>query len=199
VQAHIGNMSHHFQNHHRHRQRRTDPEPSRHIAQLGACTAFWRGDEGLEGHAADRTASGLAAPDLRMHRTGVDHARWARGWWRRADYSRLRRFQVLVGISEEFRPAMFAAEISGGTTVLDAIGGCVRIDAHAAHRIADRARTRPRAHRGCGFDRLMVCVMVVARHALIPARRLLRASDESKGPQCARSDSVTRCGRSLTA
>jgi len=64
------NILGHRQSDERDRQREADPETAGHVVELGiACLAPDRRHR-LERHAADGTASGLAAHDLRVHRAG---------------------------------------------------------------------------------------------------------------------------------
>ena len=64
----------HSKNKNRQRQRRTDPESSRHVAQFrvlffgGADRSF-----GFERHTADWATARRILLDLRMHRARVDH------------------------------------------------------------------------------------------------------------------------------
>ena len=52
-----------------------DPEPSRHVEELGIRPLVARRDHRLQRHAADRAAARPVADDLRMHRAGVERPR----------------------------------------------------------------------------------------------------------------------------
>ncbi|MGY4413613.1 hypothetical protein ACVWW4_005349 [Bradyrhizobium sp. LB7.1] len=68
-------MAAHLQHHRRQRQRTADPEPPRHVGELGVGTAVEARDLRLQRHAADRAAPRSDLAYVRMHRAGVDRAR----------------------------------------------------------------------------------------------------------------------------
>jgi hypothetical protein len=68
-----------FQEDERRRQGGTDPEPPGHIHELGVRLALDTGGDRLQGHAADRAIARPFLADLRVHRTGIDHALLRRG------------------------------------------------------------------------------------------------------------------------
>src|SRR5438105_3466274 len=74
-------MSAHLQGDDRDRQNEADPEPPRHVDQLGVGAACF-GKLRLERHAADRAMTGADLAHFGMHGTGVDRARGNRrlGW-----------------------------------------------------------------------------------------------------------------------
>lgn len=53
---------------------RSDPEPTRHVPELGIVPGFTRRQERLEGHTADAAIAGGILANLRIHRAGVDRA-----------------------------------------------------------------------------------------------------------------------------
>ena len=123
----------HLQREHRHGQRQPDPEPPRHVGELGIGPRVGRHQLRLERHAADRAGAGPDLPDLGMHRAGVDRAfrdrlgaRAARGVKiLRADRPRT---------SRGSRPSRSSR---CGRHASCAVLGGVRIDRHAAHRVLD--------------------------------------------------------------
>ena len=67
-------MTTHLQDEDGDRERKPDPEPPRHICEFGAWFRFSRRNDGFKRHSANWASAGPDLPDLRMHRTGVDHA-----------------------------------------------------------------------------------------------------------------------------
>ena len=69
-----GNEVAHREHDQRQGEHRADPEPSRHVRELGILLLFEGRPNGLERHAADRARARPAAADLRVHRAGVEAA-----------------------------------------------------------------------------------------------------------------------------
>ncbi len=67
-------MAAHFERENRQREHERDPEPPRHVRNLGIRRGFGGGQLRLQRHAADRADAGADLPDLQMHRAGVDRA-----------------------------------------------------------------------------------------------------------------------------
>jgi len=61
----------HLEHEHRQRQRGADPETPGHVAQFGTRPLIFRGDHGLQRHAADRAMAGAPLAHVGMHRAGV--------------------------------------------------------------------------------------------------------------------------------
>ncbi len=136
-----GEVGAHVEDDDRHGQQEPDPEPARHVRELGIGTRLRRYELRLQRHAADRARAGSDLPDLRMHRAGVDRA---------LGY----RFLLAAGagemalrVGDEFLPAPGGAEVIRTTLVLGPMRGRVRVDRHAADRI-DRAAVRRRRRPG---------------------------------------------------
>jgi hypothetical protein len=125
-----GEMRAHFQHHHRHGEREPDPEPARHVGKLGIGAGVGGGELRLERHAADRAGAGTGLADLRMHRAGVDGALGHR-WGRACVFA-----EVLAGVGGELGAAAGGAEIVGAAVMHVAVRRSVRIDRHAADRVA---------------------------------------------------------------
>jgi len=70
-----GKMLRHRKAENRDRQRKADPEPSRHIDELRVWPGFCTCDYRLQRHAAYRAIARAGFPDFRMHRAGVEHTR----------------------------------------------------------------------------------------------------------------------------
>ena len=70
----IDQMTAHREREDRNGERQRDPEAPGHVGELLARACRFHGRFRLERHAADRAASGMVLPDLRMHRAGVDRA-----------------------------------------------------------------------------------------------------------------------------
>ncbi len=113
------------------REHESDPEPPRHVGKLGVRRRFGGDQLGLECHAADRARAGADLPDLRMHRAGIDGA--FRHRWRRLC---LRRREIFRRVGCEFPAASGGAEVIRPPAVLSAMRRLVRVDRHAADRIA---------------------------------------------------------------
>src|SRR6185437_3140011 len=111
-----------------------DPEPPRHIDELGAGSHLAGHTGRLKRHAADRAGAGLVPPDLRMHRTGPDRA-WRHGSKRRR-LGRLQR-QVFRRVGNEFLAALGIAEEIIPILDASAMLRLLRIDAHAADGVFD--------------------------------------------------------------
>ena len=141
----------HFQHHHGQRQDEADPEPARHVGELGIGAAVGGGDLGLQSHAADRAGAGADLPDLGMHRAGVDGAFDHRLGFALA--------QIFLRVGDELGAAAGGAEIIGVAAVIGAMLGGLRIDRHAADRI-DLASSlwfgRAMARYFCGSARNLV-------------------------------------------
>src|SRR5712691_6757834 len=93
----IRQMPAHLQRDHGDRQDETDPEPPSHVDELGIGASF-SGKLRLQRHAADRAMAGADLADLRVHRTGVDRARWDRrpGWLDRPPLASMRVSRVMM-------------------------------------------------------------------------------------------------------
>ncbi|KTR95982.1 hypothetical protein SB3_31360 [Methylobacterium radiotolerans] len=126
-------MAAHLEHEHRQREREADPEPLRHIDQLGVGSVVERDLLGLQRHAADRAAAGTDLTYLGVHRAGVDRA----GRRRRL---RLAGLEVLLGICLEALAAAAAAEQILLALVAEAVLGSRRVDLHAADRIDREGR-----------------------------------------------------------
>ena len=124
-------------------ERQRDPKAPGHVGQLLARAGRFRGRFRLERHAADRAASGVVLPDLRMHRAGVDRA--GRRGLRRGRGACVMRMSVRMGrrrvgrlrekphrVGHELFPAAARAEIIDRARVLGLVFGRRRIDRHAA-------------------------------------------------------------------
>ncbi len=129
-----GEVRAHFEDEDRDRQRKTDPEPARHVDKFGIRTGVAARELRLERHAADRAGAGTELSDLRMHRTRVDGAF--------GDRLRLARAQIFLRIVDEFRAAAGRAEIIGVAVIIGAVLGGVRIDRHAADGVDGAACRR---------------------------------------------------------
>src|SRR5882672_7061960 len=90
----------------RHRERQTDPEPPRHVDELGIAAVVAGDGHRLQSHATDRTAPGLVTDDLRVHRTGPLGPWACRG---RPDTLGRRR-RVTLRVQDELLAAGFAAK-----------------------------------------------------------------------------------------
>ena len=129
----------HLEHDHRRGEHEPDPEPPRHVGELGVRAGLGGRHLGLERHAADRAGARPDLADLGMHRAGVDRA------GRRRRGGRRRGLEILRGVAGEFRAAAGRAEIVGLPGVLGAMLGGRRIDHHAAHRILRALRGSWRA------------------------------------------------------
>ncbi len=112
VERRFGNVLAHGDRHQRDRQRHPDPEPPRHVAQLGVGGLPGSRRHRLERHAADRAAAGPVAHDLRMHRAGPLDLTGPRCFARRG------RAQITRRIGVEPLAAPAAAEMVGMSRML---------------------------------------------------------------------------------
>jgi hypothetical protein len=151
----------------RQRERRRDPEPPRHVAQLGIRPGLERRHARLERHAADRAAARRVPDDLRVHRARVldVRARGRRGRGRRGRLGELRS-QVLFWIRDELRLAAGAAEQHLVTAVRHAVLRG-RLHGHATDRVL-------RGRRGGGRGGVVI-VVVMMRAVVVRAVVLVRA------------------------
>ncbi len=149
----VGEMPAHLQHDHRQREREADPEPPRHVGELGVPRRFRGHQFGLERHPADRARAGAGLPNLRVHRAGIDRA-LGNGRQR----FRRRLSEVFGRLGGELVAAPGGAEIVGAPAVLLAMRRLLRIDRHAADRVPHAVRYGCAARSG---GRLTVGVMVV--------------------------------------
>ncbi len=109
---------------------KSDPEPARHVGQLGVGPGLG-GDRGrLEGHAADGTGAWPDLAHVRVHRAGVDGVRP-----RSRHVPRALGPQVAVGLGDELRSTAGAAEVECALADLGVVRRPGRVDGHAADRI----------------------------------------------------------------
>ena len=148
-------MAAHFQHEGWQRQHKADPEPPRHVGELGVGRRVQARDLRLQRHAADRAAAGTDLADLRMHRAGIDGAFRRLGFW-------LALVEILLGRSGEFGPAAGRAEMMGFAAVVEAVPACHGIDRHAANGIDHLRRTCGRAVTGVMMVMAVVLGMAAA-------------------------------------
>ncbi len=130
-----GNQIGHRQQEERHGEDRRDPEPARHVVELGVrLLLIERLLPRLERHATDRTGAGAHPPHLRVHRAGVLDAYRRRcrllGGRRPGEGSRRLRAETLQ--------TPRAAEVIGATLVNQVMRGSVWVDGHPADRVLRR-------------------------------------------------------------
>ena len=181
VKVQAGEMPTHFQDQHRQRKRRADPEPPGHVDQFSAGSGVCAAAHRLQRHAADRTVSGRCPPNLWMHRAGVNHVfLWGMLLLR---FSQL---QIFGGFGQEFGATSRAAEMVARSVVLRAMLRCRRVHHHAADGIAFLRRSRGRS-RG---DAMPVVMFMMVRHGQTACslvgkdqyRRIIRHSVSSIWP-----------------
>ena len=124
-------MATHLQNDRRGCQRKSDPEPPRHVGELGVRGIVERHHLGLKRHAADRAATRPDLPDLRMHRTGVYRSRGHGG----LRCSLPGRVEVALRIGRELGAAARRAEMMRLAGECEPVRGRSGIDGHAADGI----------------------------------------------------------------
>ncbi len=130
-------MPAHLQEEHRHGQRQADPEPPRHIDELGARGGVGRRHHRLQRHTADRARAGGRLPHLRVHRAGVDGALRHR----LVGALRLFRREIARRVGFELPLATCGTEIERPAGVRRPMLRRVRIDHHAAHRVLQPRRS----------------------------------------------------------
>ncbi len=154
----------HFQDHRRQGEHEADPEPTRHVCELGIGRRIQARHLGLQRHAADRAASGTDLADLRVHRAGIDRA-FRSGGFHPAFV------EIGLRVGGEFGPAAGCAEMIGFAAVVEPMLACRRIDGHPADGIAHLRIA----------DGAVVMVIVVGVIVATAAARLLRGRFGSGG------------------
>ncbi len=128
----VGEVPAHLERDHRNGQDEPNPKPPGHVDQLGIGARLRGREHRLERHAANRTTARTGSTDLGVHWAGIDGA-W-RNWWGR----RLAGFrtQIFSRVGRELGLAPGGAEIVGLSRERLPVRGNLRIDRHAADRIA---------------------------------------------------------------